>query len=312
MHNSTHDNTNLPFPFPDALQEFSVATGGLSAANGTHSGASVNAVTKSGTNSFHGNAFEFVRDSRFNATGAFAPVGQDGKRLGDGLNRNVFGGTVGGPLVKDKLFFFGGYERQRARQVTPDNLAFVPTAAMLAGDFSAPASAACRTAGPLTLRAPFVNNQIDPARYSPAAVKIATSGWLPTTTDPCGAVRYSVPINSNQEQYVARLDYHVERQPFPLRAVYRHERALAAGLGADAQRPRDPGRVQPEAVQAIPDDGHRRYAGVRRQHGQRRFGGRMCGRARAPTSRRSSISMPSPSASPASTRDTSRARWRSP
>jgi len=90
MHNSTHDNTNLPFPFPDALQEFSVATGGLSAANGTHSGASVNAVTKSGTNSFHGNAFEFVRDSRFNATGAFAPAGQDGKRLGDGLNRNVF------------------------------------------------------------------------------------------------------------------------------------------------------------------------------------------------------------------------------
>ena len=73
MHNSTHDNTNLPFPFPDALQEFSVATGGLSAANGTHSGASVNAVTKSGTNRFHGNAFEFVRDSRFNATGAFAP-----------------------------------------------------------------------------------------------------------------------------------------------------------------------------------------------------------------------------------------------
>ena len=52
-------------------------------------------------------------------------------------------------MVKDKLFFFAGYERQRARQTTPDNLAFVPTAAMLAGDFTAPASAACRTAGPL-------------------------------------------------------------------------------------------------------------------------------------------------------------------
>src|SRR5712691_10774827 len=99
MHNTTHDNTNLPFPFPDALQEFSVATGGLSAANGRHSGASVNAVTKSGTNSFHGNGFEFLRDSRFNATGAFAPVGQDGTRLSDGLSRNVFGGTLGGPVV---------------------------------------------------------------------------------------------------------------------------------------------------------------------------------------------------------------------
>jgi hypothetical protein len=229
LHNSTHDNTNLPFPFPDALQEFSVATGGLAAANGMHSGASVNAVTKSGTNSFHGNAFEFVRDSRFNATGAFAPVGQDGKRLGDGLNRNVFGGTLGGPLVKDKLFFFGGYERQRARQLTPDNLAFVPTAAMLAGDFRAPASAACRTAGPLNLRAPFVDNQIDPARYSPAAVKIANSGWLPTTTDPCGAVRYSVPINSNQEQYVARLDYQVSANHSLFgRYIYTNEISLPA------------------------------------------------------------------------------------
>jgi hypothetical protein len=207
VHNSTHDNTNLPFPFPDAMQEFSVATGGLAAANGTHSGASVNAVTKSGTNSFHGNGFEFVRDSRFNAKGAFAPLGPDGVKLGDGLNRNVFGGTLGGAVVKDKLFFFFGVEGQRARQITPDNLAFVPTAAMLAGDFTAAASPACRAAGQLTLKAPFVNNQMNPALFSPAAVKIANSGWLPTTTDPCGAVRFSAPMNSNQTQYVARVDY---------------------------------------------------------------------------------------------------------
>jgi hypothetical protein len=209
VHNSTHDNTNLPFPFPDAMQEFGVATGGLAAANGTHSGASVNAVTRSGTNSFHGNGFEFVRDSRFNAKGAFAPVGSDGVKLSDGLNRNVFGGTLGGAMVKNKLFFFAGVERQRARQTTPDNLAFVPTAAMLAGDFTAPASPACRAAGQLTLRAPFVNNRIDPARFSPAAVKIANSGWLPTTTDPCGAVRFSAPMNSDQTQFVARVDYQV-------------------------------------------------------------------------------------------------------
>ena len=66
---------NLPLPFPDALQEFSVATSGLSAQNGMHSAASVNAVTKSGTNSFHGNAFEFLRDHRFNATNPFAAIG---------------------------------------------------------------------------------------------------------------------------------------------------------------------------------------------------------------------------------------------
>ena len=74
MHNNPQDNLNLPLPFPDALQEFSVATGGLSAQNGMHSGASVNAVTKSGTNMLHGNAFEFLRDKRFNATDPFAPA----------------------------------------------------------------------------------------------------------------------------------------------------------------------------------------------------------------------------------------------
>src|SRR5687768_18118648 len=72
MHNNPYDNLNLPLPFPDALQEFRVETGALNATNGVHSGASVHAVTKSGTNVLHGNAFEFWRNHRFNATHAFA------------------------------------------------------------------------------------------------------------------------------------------------------------------------------------------------------------------------------------------------
>ena len=72
VHNNPQDNVNLPLPFPDALQEFRVATSGLSAQNGVHSGASVNAITKSGTNRFSGNVFEFLRDHRFNATNPFA------------------------------------------------------------------------------------------------------------------------------------------------------------------------------------------------------------------------------------------------
>ena len=207
MHNNTYDNSNLPFPFPDALQEFSVATGGLSAENGMHSSASVNAVTKSGTNTFHGNAFEFFRDSRFNAAGALNPIGPDGKKKGDGLNRNVFGGTLGGPILRDKLFFFGGYERTRIRQITPDNVAFVPTAAMLAGDFTAAASPACNAGRQVTLLAPFVGNRIDPARFSPAAVKITQFSMFPKSTDPCGEIRFSQPMNNNDEQYVGRMDY---------------------------------------------------------------------------------------------------------
>src|SRR5688500_6053915 len=101
MHNDPQNNASLPQPFPDALQEFRVATGGLSSDNGMHSGASVNAVTKSGTNVFHGNLFEFYRDHRFNATDPFAAIAADGTRRDDGLRRTQFGGTLGGPIVRD-------------------------------------------------------------------------------------------------------------------------------------------------------------------------------------------------------------------
>src|SRR6187402_3279408 len=87
-HNEPQSNTNLPLPFPDALQEFEVATSGLSAQSGVKSGASVNAVTKSGTNVFHGGGFEFLRDRRFNAPEHFAAIGPDGKQKDDGLRRN--------------------------------------------------------------------------------------------------------------------------------------------------------------------------------------------------------------------------------
>ena len=143
IHNDAQNSGGLPLPFPDALQEFRVATSGLSAQNGMHSGASVSAVTKSGTNTLHGNAFEFIRDKRFNAKNPFALIGPDGKRRDDGLKRNQFGGTVGGPIVHDKLFFFAGYQGTKTRQIPADLIAFVPTPAMLAGDWTAFTSAAC-------------------------------------------------------------------------------------------------------------------------------------------------------------------------
>ena len=77
-HNNPQQNTNLPLPFTDALQEFRVATSGLSAQNGVHSGAAVNAITKSGTNRFSGGVFEFLRHHRFNAISPFAAAGPDG------------------------------------------------------------------------------------------------------------------------------------------------------------------------------------------------------------------------------------------
>ncbi len=207
MHNNTYDNQNLPLPFPDALQEFSVATGGLSADNGMHAVASVNAVTKAGTNRFTGNAFEFFRDKRFNATNAFAPIGPDGKRQDDALRRNQFGGTLGGPIVSDRLFFFGGYQATRTIERPSANIAFVPTPAMLAGDFTALASPACNAGRQVTLAAPFVGNRVSPSQLSPAAMKIANSGFLPISSDPCGRLTYTVPLDRNDYQIVSRVDY---------------------------------------------------------------------------------------------------------
>src|SRR5437667_6760533 len=139
-HNNPYDNLNLPLPFPDALQEFKAETSALTAQNGFHSSAAVNAVTKSGTNQFRGDAFEFFRHHSLNATDSFAIKDADGNRKDDGLKRNQYGATFGGPIKTNKVFFFAGYQGTRTRVLPTDNFAFVPTAAMLAGDFTAYAS----------------------------------------------------------------------------------------------------------------------------------------------------------------------------
>jgi Carboxypeptidase regulatory-like domain len=205
MHNDSQNNANLPLPFPDALQEFRVATSGLTAQNGMHSGASVNAITKSGTNRFTGNLFEFNRDHRFNAIDPFAKV-VNGKPADDGLSRNQWGGTVGGPIVHDRLFFFGGYQGTNQHQIPVSNIAFVPTDAMLRGDFTAFASAACNGGTAIQLRAPYVNNQVNPALFSPAAVKLVS--YLPKADNQqCGDVTYGQPADRKQGQGVGRVDF---------------------------------------------------------------------------------------------------------
>ena len=203
MHNNPFDNFNMPLPFPDALQEFKVETSALTAQNGVHSGASINAVTKSGTNNFHGDAFEFIRQGVLDARNYFGTAR-------DTLKRHQFGGTIGGPVMKNKLFFFAGFQGTTTRTAPPTNFAFVPTAAMLAGDFSAYASAQCQgTRKQLPTSLGFdANNQISPTKLSPAAVAITTK-YLPKTSDPCGKTFFSIPTNQNEIQGVARGDYQV-------------------------------------------------------------------------------------------------------
>ena len=197
-HLNNFDGTGLHLPFPAALQEFRIATGAQEAGGTIRAGASLSAVTKSGTNEFHGSAFEFARDSRFNAPDPLS-------NRNDGLKRNQFGGTLGGPIVRDKIFFFAGLQATTTRQNPLDQQAFVPTAAMLTGDFTTFASPACNGGRALALGAPFANNRIDPSLISPAALNV--SRRLPTPVDECGKVFWGAPVHENESQIPIRVDF---------------------------------------------------------------------------------------------------------
>ena len=160
-YNDLYGGSNLPLPFPDAIQEFSVQTSMIPAQFGGFPGGVVNLVTMSGTNNFHGDLFEFIRNGDVDAINYFATAQ-------DTLRRNQFGGMLGGPILKSKLFFFGGYQGTISRTAPATSTFFVPTAAALNGDFSTLESSAC-TSKPITLTNPaggmFTGNQINPATY---------------------------------------------------------------------------------------------------------------------------------------------------
>jgi len=198
-HLDTYDGTNMPLPFPDALQEFRIITSSQDASGGGHSGAAVNSVTKSGTNAFHGDLFEFFRNGDLNGRDFFAATN-------DQLKRNQFGGVFGGPIKKDKIFFFLGYQGTITRQTPSDTTAFVPTAKMLTGDFSDYISNRC---GPFDPAAFDANNHLK-AALSPAAVKI--SSYLPKGSDPCGRVSTGNPLSQNNSQAPVRLDYQLSQK----------------------------------------------------------------------------------------------------
>jgi hypothetical protein len=205
-------SVNLPFPLPDALQEFSVETSNYAAQYGNNSGGVVNIITKSGTNSIHGDAFEFNRNAVFNARNFFA-----GRR--DQLKRNQFGFTLGGPMIipklyngRDRTFWFFGYQGTRLRNIGGTSGAFVPTPANLNGDFSAyldagnsnnPLGKAVQIVDPQTGQ-PFLGNIIPVNRLDPAA--LGTEKYLPKATG-TGQVFSQSPIVQNLDETVERFDH---------------------------------------------------------------------------------------------------------
>lgn len=203
-----YDGLTAPFPNSDATEEFKVITNNFSAQFGFSPGAVVSIATKGGTNQYHGGLFWFVRNNDLNASDWFS-------HEVDPLKRNQFGGFAGGPIKKDKLFFFGNYQGTRLVTAATNLKTNTPTAAMLNGDFSGLAT----TPGVTNLNGPFhtvngVANQLDTsvAQLNPAAVAITTTG-LPghtagVTQGPDGEMSYTeAAARNNLNEYTAKLDY---------------------------------------------------------------------------------------------------------
>lgn len=194
-YNDTYMNTNLPFPNPDAVQEFSTQSSGMSAEYGHAAGGVVNIVTKSGTNSFHGDAFEFLRNGALNARNFFAP-------RQDTLKRNQFGGSGGGPIIKNKMFFFGTIQATRVRSAAQGVVAFVPTAAERNGDFSAIST---QLVNPVTGQ-PFAGNQISTDQFSPASKFFLQH--MPLPNGPGNQLTFPGPrLVTNDLQFMPKVDY---------------------------------------------------------------------------------------------------------
>lgn len=206
--NDAFSNVNLPVPFPDAVEEFNVQTNAVPAQYGLHPGGVVNIVTKSGTNALHGDVFDFLRNYEMNAHQRNTPAR-------DSLKRNQFGGVVGGRIIKDKLFFFGGYQGTRQRSNPTGTQAHVPTAAALGGDFGALEGAlsagGCLASArvlkdPANNNNPFPNNFISPTRFDSSAAKLVKN-FIPVSADPCGLVFFGQPANNPDDQWIGRIDY---------------------------------------------------------------------------------------------------------
>jgi outer membrane receptor protein involved in Fe transport len=191
-------------PNPDALEEFTVQTSNFSAEYGRNMGAVINAVTKSGTNQFRGSAYDFIRNDAMDEKNYFAL--QKGM-----LRRSQYGGTMGGPILSDRMFFFGAFEGLRLRQGESRSNLTVLTPAERNGDFSqsrvkpkdpltCPSGVCSATVGEF-----FPNHQIPRDRFDPAIVKFMDI-FIPLPNAANGLHVYNAPLTKDGYQIMSRVD----------------------------------------------------------------------------------------------------------
>ncbi len=194
--NDPQQNVGAVLPNPDALEEFSVLTNNYSAEYGRNSGAVVNAVTKAGTNVVHGALWEFLRNDALDARSFFGISKSK-------LRRNQFGGAVGGPIIKNKTFFFGSYEGVRQSTGTTRSGLVVPTAEERSGNFT---QSAQKPRDPITNQL-FPNSIIPANRFDPASVKFLDVLKVPLPNSSGNRYIYNPPESTSSNQYLGRVDY---------------------------------------------------------------------------------------------------------
>lgn len=182
------------YPNPDALQEFSVSSRNYSAQFGRGT-STVSAVTRSGTNQFHGSAFWFLRNTDLDSRPFFSSNRPNFKR-------NQYGATLGGPILKNKLFFFVGYQGTKVRG-SPGSQAYTTlTAAQRSGDFSALGKSIKDPATGL----PFEGNIIPPDRIQPQAAKFLQQ-FLPSANTGANIYNFTIANRMDQNQVITKVDY---------------------------------------------------------------------------------------------------------
>jgi hypothetical protein len=202
--NAVFRNSGLNYPPPEALQEIRVVTSNYSAEYGRNSGTVMNVLTKSGTNSIHGTLWEYNRDSAYNARSFFS-------KSVSKLVKNQYGGAVGAPLIKNKLFIFGSYQGLQIRSSALTSSAKLLNANESKGIFSS------TIYDPATSQ-PFPNNTVPSSRFDPVAVKLndLLQGYNPSSTVN-GQLVASFFAPLNDDQGLVRVDYYAGKHALDAR-----------------------------------------------------------------------------------------------
>jgi len=218
LNNDLLSNGVVYNPNPDSIQEFRVLTNNFTAEYGRNGGGIVTVVTKSGTNDWHGSAFEYNRNTSYNANTFFnnsTPSLTAPSTPRPVLKRNEFGGTFGGPIKKNRAFFFANYQGQRETDSNPTSVGATFTPAELTGNFSgSPNQAAVASflqANPFFQPNAALAAQgiMDPTKIDPVAQKYIAAGLIPTSTLPGGAVLFQVPGQNNRDEVTGKLDFNI-------------------------------------------------------------------------------------------------------